>query len=71
MLFCLLSVKVISRKAKDVCEVFVVSARTNYATTVSLIKLIFYVDKGTLMQTWKFCNIFIFRLTEATTGGVL
>ena len=51
MLFCLLFVKVISRKAKDVCEVFVVSARTNYATTVSLIKLIFYVDKGTLMQT--------------------
>ena len=42
-----------------------------YATTVSPIKLIFYIDKGTLMLTWKFCNIFVFRLTEAATRGVL
>ena len=28
-----------------------------YATTVSLIKFIFYINKGTLMQAWKFCKI--------------
>ena len=28
-----------------------------YATTVSLIKFIFNVNKGTLRQAWKFCKI--------------
>ena len=27
-----------------------------YATTVSLIRLIFNINKGTLMQEWKFCT---------------
>ena len=28
-----------------------------YATTVSLIRLIFNINKGTLMQEWKFCTV--------------
>ena len=32
-----------------------------YATTVSLIKFIFYINKGTLMQAWTF-----FKISENT-----